>query len=241
MKRSALMSLLIALGCFAGFSQTQKKASIVYGDFTLSHVTKNPSLRPNAHKYGVGAGFNLGYGYELNLTNNVTFTPAVELSFTNNGASGEGFVDPYEGYVGVGEMPKNVYVYDSRWCSYWGVNIPLTFGYRYKITDDLSIKLSAGPYVQLPIVFTSYKQPYAFGTDIPVNELKKPEKETYTKELSPKLGYGLFHEMNFGAAVGCSVETGNNLTYNIGLRYPVLSDRICSNTLTVSLGAGYRF
>lgn len=164
-----------------------------------------------------GGGAILGGGYELNFSEHWSFTPGIELTYTDNGA--------YYNKTGQPAYSNGDYIKDV-WASSWSVNLPLTAGFRFPITNKVGFKIDAGSYLEEAFYV---KQFFNVGTNSnPILEKKK---------VSPNFG----RDFQFGFIGGVSVETGKHLSYFFQTRYPFLDKRWSTSNLSLVLGVKYSF
>lgn len=199
------ISILAVLVCVAIQLGAQNNW-IVYGGGSMSHVCEKPVVGSDK-TYGWGGGFFLGAGYELNFNKHWSLTPQLELSYMNNGAK-------------LSSPELTMFQRNASWLDMWSVTLPVMAGYRFKLTDHVGLKVSAGPYIQESFAIRQYAQ------------------DGQAKESAPRRSSAQF---NVGAMGELAVETGDHLSYMFRANYPFLKESWNSKTLTLSLGVRYSF
>ena len=164
-----------------------------------------------------GGGAILGGGYELNFNKSWSFSPAIEISYTDNGAY----------YNKTGEPAYSIHRNaEDIWTGSWAVNIPLTAGFRFPVSDAVRLKIDAGAYLS-----------EAFHVKHFVNTGTNEQPELKKKKVSPHIG----EDFQVGVIGGVAVETGSHMSYFFQTRYPLLDKRWSTANITLSLGIKYSF
>lgn len=216
MKRIILcLCLMLSL---SGFAQNRWK---IYAGGSISHDCGG-YFEWNADGntgFDWGGGAFLGGGYEINFNKNWSFTPALEFSYTDNGA--------YYNKTGVPAYHPYGYGVPDIWTGSWAVNIPLEAGFRFPVSDYVNLKINAGVYLSEAFHVSHYER--VGGTsENPVIEKKKASSD-----------FGQDFQLGFSG--GISVETGRHFSYFLRTQYPFLKDRWSTSTLTLGLGVAYSF
>lgn len=159
------------------------------------------------HQYGWGMGGFIGGGHEVNFNAHWSLMPQLEMSCVDNGAIL---------HVEYNDKYLNRYV----WRSSLNAVIPVTAGFRLDMSENIQMKISAGPYIQETLLLRKYDA--------------EGERKVFT-------GTKFMDRMNFGLQGEIQVETGSHLAYTINARYPLLQEVWSRQTLTMSLGVRYYF
>lgn len=178
----------------------------IYGGGSLSHMCEQPWVSSDK-SYGWGGGAFIGGGYEFNLTPHWSITPQVELGYMNNGAT-----------LSSGEM--DFYGKHANWLETWSINIPVTASFRFHVSDDVKLRIGAGPYLQEAIAGRAYR---------------------YDSETKETLHGSMGDRFNIGVNGEAAVETGDHLSYFFRTQYPFLTEGWIRKTVTLSVGIKYTF
>lgn len=216
-KRSIIMAMMIA-SMLTSFAQNRWN---IYAGGSISHY-QGGYFKWDAEgntNFDWGGGAFLGGGYEVGLNNRFSLTPAIELSFTDNGAyynkTGLPAYDPF------GNDKSGI------WSSAWAINIPITAGFRIPLNDMVRFKIDAGPYLSEAFSVKHYAK--VGGT----NENPIIQKKKSTSDFG--------QDFQIGIIGGVAVETGNHFSYFFRTQYPFLKDRWSSKTITLAIGVKYAF
>lgn len=217
MMRSLVIFILSLSSWFSIFAQNTWN---VYVGGTLSHDVSSSSIwTPEGDsKVRWGGGFMVGGGYEIYFNSSWSFSPSIELSFTNNGE-----------YLNKTGRPliNESKLAEGSWAEYWSMSMPLTVGYRVTMTDRVKLKIELGAFISQ--AFYVRQAEY---------------KNQYDKNMEIKKSKSPFHFGNnfqTGAMGGISIESGDHLSYFIRTQYPFLVGRYSTHIMTISLGIKYAF
>ncbi|MDE6533171.1 MAG: PorT family protein [Muribaculaceae bacterium] len=162
-----------------------------------------------------GGGAFLGGGYEINFNNHWSITPSVEIQYIDNGV--------YYNKTGVPGYNSTTDI----WTDSWSFNIPVTAGFRFPVSDNVSFKIDGGFYLSEAFYKRQYKNVAAVNAE--------PQLEK--KKASSDFG----NDFQLGVVGGVSVETGRHFSYFFRTQYPFLKDRWSSKTITLAIGVKYSF
>ena len=200
MKR--IVFILVVVCAFAVNAQNRWS---VYGGGSISHLCEKPFGLDEGYGWGGGAFF--GAAYEINFTSHWGLSPQVEIDYINNGAN-------------LSDIRISETACHLNWRDSWNVTIPVLASFRFPLSDNVRLKIAAGPYIQEAFAVRQYK------TD-------SSEKEKCSGGFSDKFNFGTLEEI--------SVETGNHFSYMFRVQYPFLKENWSRKTLTLSLGVKYTF
>ena len=178
----------------------------IYAGGSISHLFEDNWVDMKNETYNWGGGALIGTSYEIGLSRHWSIMPAIEVRYDNNGATNK--------------RQKDKYGYNSCWMDTWSIQIPVTVNFRLPVSDNVSLRIGAGPYLQEAL----YSRRFKTGSDV--------------KERM----HGTFaNRFNVGFAGEAAVETGQHLSYIFQTRYPFLSEGWIRKTLTLSIGIKYTF
>lgn len=101
------------------------------------------SLRGNGDRYGTQSGFNLTGIYNLPMWKNLYFEPGIGI-FYDTAQINAVFTSDNEKFLDKGSVRN------------FGFRIPFNFGYRFDVTDDVSVHIFTGPQLNYNITFGTY-------------------------------------------------------------------------------------
>ena len=215
-----IIGFITSLSSLAAYPQECNRWN-VYAGGSISHNCKRFKwLLDESTGFNWGGGALIGAGYQIGLAQRWSLTPALELSFNDNGAylnkSGKPLNPDWGGQLNM-----------DTWASYWAIHIPVTVGYRISLSNDIALKIDGGVFLSEAFSVTTYR-PIEGTTDA-----------TLCKKVSSK---GIF-DKNFQTGVlgGLSLETGRHFSYFFRTDYPLLTDRVTTRVITLSLGVKYTF
>ena len=215
----------LILGCLVSITSFATDRWGIYIAGTLSHdcggyFDYNADGNTN-FKWGGGAL--LGCGYEIGFANAWSITPALEFSYTDNGAY----------YNKTGKPAVNPFATDSKaqsvshiWTSSWNIAIPVTAGYRIALSNNVRLRINAGVYFSEALAVRHFVN--TGNSQNPVYEKRK---------VSSDFG----NDFQIGTVGSFSVETAPHFSYFFRTQYPFLKDRWSTSTVTLALGVGYSF
>lgn len=179
----------------------------IYGGVNLSHVIEGyfSGLNPS---YRWGPGAFIGTGYEIRFSSQFSVTPALELSYIDNGA-----IAVYEGI--------NYTHIQNRWMSTYNLTIPVIASCRLPISKKVGIRVGAGPYAQEALFGKHY------------NEQKDNTKETLSGNAFDRFNVGIIGEAaletgkhvsyifraQYPFAIDGAAWTRNTSTLSLGIKY----------------------
>ena len=202
MKKFLLAVITIA---FAITGQAQNRWNI-YAGGSISHLCEKPWISSDK-SYSWGGGAFIGSGYEINFNSHWSLTPQLEIAYHNNGAT-------------LSSKELSFYANHANWQSIWSVNIPIVASFRFPISDNLGLRIGAGPYLQEAIAGRHYRN----GSD---------KKEAMSGNFSNRFNVGVLGEV--------AIETGNHFSYMLRTQYPFLKEGWVRKTISLSVGVRYSF
>ena len=101
------------------------------------------SLVGNGNRYGTQSGFNLAGIYNLPIWKNLYFEPGIGMFYDTATINAVYSVDDEK-------------ILDRGSIRNFGFRIPFNFGYRFDVTDDVSVHLFTGPQLNYNITFGTY-------------------------------------------------------------------------------------
>ncbi len=204
MKSIGRILLIMTLLLLSGHSLEARGRLNVSGGVNVSHLCERLIYEDG---YGWGVGAFAGCGYEISLTSHWSLMPQLELSYIDNAATLD--------------VPENDrYLNRHVWRSSLNAVIPVTAGFRFNISRDVRLKVSAGPFLQEAILVRRYDS---------------------EGDMKVTAGVNFINRINVGMIGELSVETGRRLSYVANARYPMLKEVWSRQTLTLSLGLRYHF
>lgn len=217
MKKRFILAMMSALA-LTSFAQNRWN---IYAGGSISHCGDG-YFKWNADgntNYDWGGGAFLGGGYELNFNSYFSLTPALELSYIDNGAY----------FNKTGEPAYNLFGNYSQgvWSGSWAINLPITAGVRIPLTDMVRLKIDAGPYLSEAFHVKHYVK--TGGTN---------ENPFLGKKKVPS-NFG--EDFQLGIIGGVAVETGKHFSYFFRTQYSLLKIRWSSKTITLAIGVKYTF
>lgn len=190
---------------FALTGQAQNRWNI-YAGGSISHLCEIPWVSSDK-SYGWGGGAFIGGGYEINFNSRWSFTPQLEIAYHNNGAT-------------LSSKYLSFYANHANWQSVWSVNIPMVASFRFPVSDNVVLRIGAGPYLQEAIAGRQYRN----GSD---------KKESMSGSFSNRFNVGVHGEV--------AVETGRHFSYMFRTQYPFLKEGWVRKTISLSVGVRYSF
>ncbi|MDO4335121.1 MAG: porin family protein [Bacteroidales bacterium] len=186
----------------------------VYAGGSISHVCETPWISADK-TYSWGGGAFIGAGYEINFIPHWSLTPQLEFAFDDNGAT-------------LSSQNESFFNNHAMWKNYWSVSIPVMAAFRFKVADNVGLRIAAGPYLQTVLAGKHYVGFHNSETDSHICR-----KESLSGNFDQRF--------NVGAAGEIAVETGRHFSYMLRARYPFIKQGWLRNTLTLSVGVGYSF
>lgn len=165
MRRIMLVLSALMMVWTAGYSQNRWK---VYGGASVSHYCETPWLGSDK-SYGWGGGAFAGGAYELHFNSHWRLTPALEVSYVNNGAT-------------LSNKDLDFSYNHSVWLDTWNLNIPVVASVGFSLTSQIGVRLGAGPYLQ----YTLAARKYAIDSD---------KKESLSGRFSRRFNIGVIGEL----------------------------------------------
>ncbi len=168
-----------------------------------------PSYEPASFGWGVGAM--VGASYDIRFNRFWSLAPGLEIQYINNGGK------IHSGYY---STANDFHHQHANVRHSWDVLIPVLMNMRAPVSENVGIRVGAGPYVSESFVVKAYS---------PFND----KLEDYGGDFGHYFDFGLMGEL--------AVETGRHFSYFYRLQYPMLKNHIHHRTLTMSLGVSYAF
>ena len=176
-------------------------------DFWHNLCVEKGVLRQYDKSYSWGGGAFIGSGYEINFNSHWILTPQLEIAYHNNGAT-------------LSSKELSFYANHANWQSIWSVNIPVVASFRFPISDNLGLRIGAGPYLQEAIAGRQYRN-------------DSDQKEAMSGSFSDRFNVGVLGEV--------AVETGDHFSYMFRTQYPFLNEGWVRKTVSLSVGVRYSF
>lgn len=135
----------------------------IYGGGNMSHIYGEKSSGGEP-LYRWGAGAFIGIGYEVRFTSRFSLTPALELSYIDNGSATQNHNSP---------LSSN----NIPWLNSYTISMPVIASYRIPISENTSFRIGGGIYIQEAL---SGKH----------HALKSDKKEALSGNASPRFNIG---------------------------------------------------
>lgn len=202
--------MFFTVACFALITMAASAQSriplIVKAGMNMSSFTGS-----DADNYKARIGYRAGLGTEFGLTGDFFIQPS--LMFSAKGAQWKDY-----------DVHTNALY----------VELPVMAAYKFRLLNDFSIVLSAGPYFA-----------YGVGGKIAGDDIKKMEDALRLVGLTldtDTFGDNGFDRFDMGIGVGAGVEIGRILL-GLDVQYGLIKLKENTNVTNVSfsIGAGYRF
>ena len=172
--------------------------------------------------YQTGAGFSLGGIAQIAMPKNFYFEPGLFFSYT-------------------GMTAKNLITFDDEYyyegaAKYYGLRVPLYFGYNFPVSQQLALSVATGPYVNFNLYARQQLSPNLSAPDpLPNRKINLFEHGWKRGDA----GWGIKLSMTFAGSYYIGLSTGIAFTPLASYGNKDKKIRIHRNTIAVSLGYNF--